>query len=161
VKIADRYSVIRNLERLALDHEYRELAAARPGRVPARSGRGAEQPVRCARRTRPPRGRVDRDHRGRRTLAGTVRRERRLSGEPRRVVDVTWDSAHWATSMRPFSADRESIALYRALLPLDPVRYRASLDQVVTNFALDLRDLAYSEQEIADKLARLSLPDAD
>ncbi len=60
-----------------------------------------------------------------------------------------------------FSADREAVALYGALLPLDPVRYRASLEQAVTNFAIDLRDLAYSEQEIADQLAGLSLPDAD
>jgi len=59
------------------------------------------------------------------------------------------------------SADREAVSLYVVLLPLDPVRYRESLEQAVKNLVIDLRDVGYSEQEIADELAALSLPDAD
>jgi hypothetical protein len=35
------------------------------------------------------------------------------------------------------------------------------LEQAVKNLVIDLRDVGYSEQEIADELAALSLPDAD
>ena len=59
------------------------------------------------------------------------------------------------------SADREAVSTYAALLPLDPERYRDSLQQAVRNLAIDLGNLGRSEQEIADELDALSLPDVD
>ena len=50
------------------------------------------------------------------------------------------------------SADREAVAIYAALLSLDPQRYRDPLERVVRNLATHLRDLGRGEQEIADEL---------
>lgn len=59
------------------------------------------------------------------------------------------------------SAEREAVAIYTALFPSDPERYRDSLEQSVTNLVIHLRNLGYSEQEMADELDALSLPDVD
>ena len=59
------------------------------------------------------------------------------------------------------SADREAVSTYAALLPFNPERYRDSLEQAVRKLVIDLRNLGRSEQEIADELDALSLPDAD
>jgi hypothetical protein len=96
----------------------------------------------------------DRDHRGRRTLSGTVRRERRLSGEPRRVVVVTWDSAHRAGRLRcgPFRRPRG----YRAVWGTSSTRSRAVLSFVGAgsdDFAIDLRDW-----HTASRRSRINLP---
>jgi hypothetical protein len=53
------------------------------------------------------------------------------------------------------SADREAVAIYAALLSLDPQRYRDPLERVVRNLATHLRDLGRGEQEIADELDSL------
>jgi Tetratricopeptide repeat len=59
------------------------------------------------------------------------------------------------------SAERKAVAIYTALFPSDPERYRDSLEQSVTNLVIHLRNLGYSEQEMADELDALSLPDVD
>ena len=53
------------------------------------------------------------------------------------------------------SADRESVAIYAALLSLDPQRYQDPLDGAVRNLATHLRDLGRGEQEIAEELDNL------
>ena len=59
------------------------------------------------------------------------------------------------------SADREAVAVYRALSAVDRARYRDLFEQAVRNLVIDLTDLGRSEQEIADELARLSSWQAD
>ena len=49
--------------------------------------------------------------------------------------------------------------MYAALFALDPARYRDSLKHAVSHLRIDLKDLGHSEQEIADELDRLPLPD--
>ena len=53
------------------------------------------------------------------------------------------------------SADREAVAIYAALLSLDPERYRDRLEGAVRNLVIDLRDLGRGAQEIAGELAKL------
>jgi hypothetical protein len=53
------------------------------------------------------------------------------------------------------TADREAVAIYAALLSLDPQRYQDPLEGAVRNLAIDLRDLGHGEQEIADELDSL------
>jgi hypothetical protein len=59
------------------------------------------------------------------------------------------------------SADREAVAIYAALLSLDPERYLHSLQQAWTNLVIHLRNLGYSEQEIAGELDSLLSADDD
>ena len=59
------------------------------------------------------------------------------------------------------SADREAVAIYAALLSLDPERYRDPLEGVVRNLGIDLRDLGRGEQEIANELDSLLSADDD
>jgi tetratricopeptide (TPR) repeat protein len=58
-------------------------------------------------------------------------------------------------------ADREAVAIYAALLSLDPERYRDPLEGAVRNLVIDLRDLGRGEQEIAGELDRLLSADDD
>ena len=59
------------------------------------------------------------------------------------------------------SADREAVAIYAALLSLDPDRYRDPLEGAVRNLVIHLRDLGRGEQEIADGLDSLLSVDDD
>jgi hypothetical protein len=53
------------------------------------------------------------------------------------------------------SADWEAVAIYGALVSLDPERYRDPLEGAVRNLVIDLRDLGRGEQEIDAELAQL------
>lgn len=59
------------------------------------------------------------------------------------------------------SAGREAATIHVALYSIDPGRYRDSLQQVVNNLGIDLRDLGRSEEEITNQLDRLLSADDD
>jgi tetratricopeptide (TPR) repeat protein len=83
------------------------------------------------------------------------------------ILPVFWESLAgsltsfgiWLTEKKDFdaalSADREAVAIYAALLSLDPERYRDPLEGAVRNLAIHLRDLGFGEREIADALDSL------
>ncbi|MFE2997231.1 tetratricopeptide repeat-containing serine protease family protein [Nocardia sp. NPDC059246] len=55
------------------------------------------------------------------------------------------------------TCDREAVSIYAKLYKVDGDIHRKSLEQAVRNYAIDLKDVGRSDQEIADEIKRLGL----
>jgi hypothetical protein len=58
------------------------------------------------------------------------------------------------------AADREAVQVYTTLTSSDNARYRDSWERAVNNVVVNLKNLGWSEQAIAEERSRLGLPEA-